>query len=143
MKIGLSFSRCVRDIIEKKVDIEEVLIIIARTDFDPSVDEQWKNIWIGYTTGSGRAAPEWIDYDQYNAEHEELFRTISIDLYNNGKIHQPRKFGAGVRRLPYHWLEVGLPMEEMESRPAVKKAWENFQIIAGLSSNRNLFKDNF
>ena len=32
MKIGLSYSRCVRDIVEGRVDIDDVLVIIARTD---------------------------------------------------------------------------------------------------------------
>ena len=41
MKIGLSYSRCVRDIVEGKVDMADVLVIIARTDFDPHNDEQW------------------------------------------------------------------------------------------------------
>ena len=41
MKIGLSYSRCIRDIIEGKVEIDDILIIIARTDFDPRDDKQW------------------------------------------------------------------------------------------------------
>ena len=44
MKIGLSYSRCVRDIVEGKVDIADVLVIIARTDFDPNNDEQWQDV---------------------------------------------------------------------------------------------------
>ena len=35
MKIGLSYSRCIRDIVDGTVDINDVLIVIARTDFDP------------------------------------------------------------------------------------------------------------
>jgi hypothetical protein len=44
MKIGLSFSRCLRDIVDGKVDIDDVMVIIARTDFDPRVDVEWKDI---------------------------------------------------------------------------------------------------
>lgn len=51
MRIGLSYSRCIRDIIEGKVDIKDVLIIIARTDFDPHDDKQWEDIWRGYGGG--------------------------------------------------------------------------------------------
>ena len=36
MKIGLSYSRCVLDIVEERVDINDVLVIIARTKFDPN-----------------------------------------------------------------------------------------------------------
>jgi hypothetical protein len=40
MKIGLSYSRCVKDIVDGVVDIADVLVIIARTDFDPHDDAQ-------------------------------------------------------------------------------------------------------
>ena len=31
MKVGLSFSRCLRDIIEGKVEYDNVLVIVSRT----------------------------------------------------------------------------------------------------------------
>jgi hypothetical protein len=148
VKIGLSYSRCVKDIVDGKVDIGEVLVIIARTDFDPHDDEQWAAIWKGYGGGSaeqnpwltlhslvGGSHPEWAGY-----EDEGIFREVSIDLYDFGKLHQPRKFGARVSRRPEIWLETILPSEELDSNPAVKKAWENFQVVAGLS-NVTLDKD--
>lgn len=140
MKIGLSYSRCVRDIVEGKVNIEDVLLIIARTDFDPRIDEQWKGIWEGYAGGSNRGSmirmfsssnPEWGGYGD---EDEDLFRSVSIELWESGKLHQPRKFGAHPRRMPHYWLETVLPNEELENNPAAKKAWEQFQTIAGLTS---------
>jgi hypothetical protein len=143
MKIGLSYSRCIRDIFDGVVDIKDVLVIITRTDFDPTNDEQWKGIWDGYgggqTMGSPWSNPEWIDYP---AEDEEEFRKITLELYNKGRMHQPRQFGAHPKRLPYIWLEAGLPNEEMDRNPAVKKAWEQFQIVAGLSDAK-LVNDDF
>ena len=138
MKIGLSYSRCVRDIVEGQVDIGDVLVIVARTDFDPHNDEQWQGIWQGYAGGSNRgsmirmfagANPEWANYGD---EDEDRFRSVSIDLYDSGKLHQPRQFGAHPRRLPYYWLETIVSDEELESSPAVKDAWEQFQMISGL-----------
>ena len=138
MKIGLSYSRCVRDIVEGKVDIGDVLVIVARTDFDPHNDEQWKGIWQGYAGGSDRGSmirmfsgsnPEWGNYGD---EDEDRFRTVSCDLYDMGKLHQPRQFGAHPRRLPYYWLETIVSDEELESSPAVKDAWEQFQMVSGL-----------
>jgi len=41
MKVGSSLSRCVRDIYEGTVGIDDVLVIVARTDFDPENDTQW------------------------------------------------------------------------------------------------------
>jgi len=145
MKIGLSNSRCIRDIVEGKVDIQDVLVIIARTDFDPRDNEQWESIWRGYGGGNGGrgsiwSRPEWADYE---AEDEDRFRSVSIELWESGKLHQPRQFGSNPGRLPYYWLEASLPAEELESNPAVKKAWEQFQIVAGLSKSTKILKDDF
>ena len=131
MKIGLSYSRCVRDIVDGTVDIDDVLIIISRTNFDPHDDEQWRGIWIGYHDSMGLSNPEWRNYPP---EDEDRFRSVSIELLESGKLHQPRKFGAHPRRMPYYWLETALPDTELDRFPAVKLAWEQFQTVAGLSS---------
>ena len=129
MRIGLSYSRCVRDIVDEQVSINDVLIIIARTNFDPLNDEQWRNIWLGYRQRSGWSNPEWADYTD---EDEERVRSVSIDLLEQGKLFQPRQVGAHPRRLPYHWLETVLPNTELDRNPTVKAAWDQFQTLAGL-----------
>ena len=149
MKIGLSYSRCVRDIVEGKVDINDVLVIIARTDFDPRDDKQWQGIWQGYAGGSNPGSmvrglfsgsnPEWHGYGD---EDEDRFRSVSIELYEMGKLHQPRQFGAHPRRMPYYWLETVLPSDELENNPAAKRAFEQFQIVAGLT-NTKLDKESY
>ncbi len=139
MKIGLSYSRCVRDIVEGIVDITDVLVIIARTDFDPHNDEQWQSIWEGYGGGTDSHSmrglfsgsnPEWAGYKD---EDEDRFRSVSIELWETGKFHQPRKFGAYPSRRPEIWLEAVLPSEELKKNPAAKAAWDKFQVIAGLT----------
>ena len=128
MKIGLSLSRCMRDILEERVDIEDVLVIIARTNVDPHDDDHWVQIWEGYLYG-GLSNPEWAGLEDYEA----AMRDIAISLYDNGKIHQPRQFGAHPRRLPYYWLDALPPNTAIDKNPAMKKAWDNFNMIAGLS----------
>lgn len=146
MKIGLSYSRCVKDIVDGVVDIDDVLVIIARTDFDPHDDAQWQGIWQGYGGSSDAnlmrgffsgTHPEWAGYKD---EDEDLFRNVSIELWERGKFHQPRKFGAHPARRREIWLEAVLPSEELEKNPAAKLAWDKFQTVAGLT-NVNLDKD--
>ncbi len=137
MKIGLSYSRCVRDIVDGVVDIDDVLIIIARTDFDPRDDDQWSGIWNGYHSRSGWSNPEWGNYTD---EDEDRFRSVSIELWESGRLHQPRKFGARAVRRSEIWLETVLVDEDLENRPAVKAAWDQFQMLAGLT-NVKLDKD--
>jgi hypothetical protein len=127
MKVGLSFSRCVRDIVDGIVDINDILVVISRTDFDPNNDEQWQGIWNGYHWNN----PEWANYPD---EDEDRFRSVSIELWESGKFHQPRKFGAWPSRRPEIWLETVLPSSELEMNPAAKTAWEKFQTVAGLTS---------
>jgi len=126
MKIGLSLSRCVRDIVEGRVDINDVLILITRTDFDPTVQEQWDSIWDGYTSMN----PEW-----YNLDHDAVYAVV-MNLWDSGRMHQPRKFGFNPPRRREFWLETVLPDSELASRPAVKEAWDQFQILAGLTNTK-------
>ena len=132
-----------KEVVDGVVDINDVLVVIARTDFDPHDDDQWKGIWIGYGGGTpiasrgffGHSNPEWAGYTD-----EDQFRKVSIELWESGKLHQPRKFGAHPQRRPEIWLETVLPSSELETNPVAKKAWDSFQVIAGLT-NVNLDKE--
>lgn len=123
MKIGTSYSRCLVDIIEGKVDENEVMVIIARTNFDPHIDEQWDGIWYGYTDYR-----EWSPYK----DREQEFRELTQRMYDNGQIHQPRKFGAFVSRNREIWYDMILTSEVKDSNPAVKKAWDHYKMLANL-----------
>lgn len=131
MKIGTSLSRCVRDIFDKKVSQREILVIVSRTDFDPEDDHQWASIWKGYAgdgVGGIWSAPEWYNYQ----DHEQEFRNICINLKKQGKLHQPRQYGAFPQRMAEYWYDVVLTAETHQDNPAVKKAWENYKTLAGL-----------
>jgi len=134
MLVGSSLSRCVRDIYNGVVDINEVLVIIARTDFDPDDDKQWKSIWQGYAGGNGKGTihnvPEWHSIPE---EDELEVRDICVRLKNLGKLHQPRQYGAHPQRLTHHWYDVILTEDVVDTNPAAKRAWENYKTIAGLS----------
>jgi len=127
MKIGLSLSRCLRDVLEERVDIADVLVIISRTDVDPHNDLHWSQIWDGYLYG-GVSHAEWAGLE----DHEQEMRHTLVELYDSGKLHQPRQYKkAHPQRLPYYWLECFVPPEEMT--PAQQQAWNNYSLIAGLS----------
>lgn len=128
MKIGTSYSRCIRDIVDGHVDIDDVVVIIARTNFDPENDSQWKNIWEGYIYG-GMSYAEWANH----SDKENEFRNVTLDLYKQGKLHQPRKFGAHPRRMNEYWYDLILTDDVVQNNPAALKAWNNYRLIAGLS----------
>lgn len=126
MKVGLSLSRCLKDIVEGNVLFEDILVVIARTDIDPDNDEHWKQIFDGYLYG-GLSNPEW----QGMEDEEENLRHVLRQLHKHGKLHQPRQFGAHPPRMPYYWLEC--VVSENEHNPAQQKAWDNYKLITGLS----------
>ena len=132
MKVGLSLSRCIRDIVECRVDYDDVLVIIARTDFDPHNDNHWKGIWDGYRYG-GMSNPEWAGAEPHmdDSEVSDVYRNVCVRLYDGGKIHQPRQFGSHPARMPYYWLDCVVTPEE--HTPAQQKAWDNYQLITELS----------
>lgn len=133
MRIGLSLSRCVRDIVLGRVDYNDVLVVIARTKFDPLDDTQWENIWRWYGGGGSVnslwSAPEWAEFTDAD---KPRVRSVCVSLLNDGKLHQPRMFGARATRLPHYWLETMLPAADNDSNPAIKKAWEQYKIVANL-----------
>jgi len=135
MKVGLSFSRCLRDIVEARVDFNDVLVIIARTDFNPHNDGHWADIWNGYRNSKGLSHAEWADAEPGTNEAKvyEMYRHVATQLYDNGKLHQPRQFGAHPVRLPYYWLECMIPEDELSSNPTALKAWEKYKMLAGLT----------
>lgn len=142
MKIGLSYSRCVRDIVQDKVSIDDVLIIIARTNFDPKKAEQWESIWKGYTTQGLGSWPEWAEYAN-DVDFEDRFRSVTIDLLETGRLHQPRQFGYQPRRLSYYWLETVLVEDDLHENPTVRQAWDQYQMLAGLAGRVKSVDDNF
>ena len=126
MKVGLSLSRCMRDILEERVDIDDVLVIVARTDVDPNNDNHWRAIWEGYIYG-GMSNPEWAGLEDREREMHELL----VELYESGKLHQPRQFGRHPPRMPYFWLDCVVSPEE--HNPAQQKAWDNYKLITDLA----------
>jgi hypothetical protein len=127
MKIGLSLSRCVLDLAEGRVNSDDVLILITGTNCDPTLDEQWNEIWHGYAYE--RFGP-WVGL----RHREDEVRALIFQLWHDGKIHQPRQFGAQPPGSSYHWREVVLVDEELDQNPAARMAWDHFNMIAGLSN---------
>ena len=127
MKVGLSFSLCVADIITGKVDESDVLVITTGTDFDPHNDEQWRHLYRGYEL-------RW----SVTGHTESEFRDLSTRLYDLGRIHQPRQFDRLNRRnwsqvFGHHWLDLMLVESELQNNVAAQDLWNKFQVVARLS----------
>ncbi len=126
MKIGFSLGKCVRDIVKGVVDIDDVLVIIARTKIDDV--EQLKSILFSY-----QYEPDyWMGLD--GAKCVE----VSEQLFNAGKIHQPRQhgkfFGWPVSN-EFVWMDVSPLPSAKETNPMVHDAWAKYHMVLKLSTS--------
>ena len=120
MKIGFSFSRCIRDVVEGLVPVSDILVIIART-WAPTL-EDIEDICLGYWSN--------LPPDEFNK-----YREVAVELFKAGKIHQPRSFGA--HRYPvnesYVWMDVVPTL--LDRSQAVTDAWDQYKMLIALSND--------
>lgn len=131
----MSLSRCVRDIVLERVDMYQVICIIARTDFNWEDSKDQDAIWASYTEPNMFSEDTWIDL-----ERDEVFKVVDT-LWMDGKIHQPRRFGAHPGHTKYAWLSCIVPPNL--ANPSVKAAWEDYKLLADLTKENFYVKDDF
>lgn len=121
MKIGFSLGRCVRDIVNEQVSADDVLVIVASTRFE--TDEQLKGIINDYMFRD----------DYLYGLDEELCQAVALNLFREGKIHQPRNFGQyrGMIRSEYIWAD--LVPTNIDSNAAVQQAWQAYRFMLSLT----------
>jgi hypothetical protein len=115
MKIGFSFSRCIRDIVNGEVDIADVVVIVARTRME---DEQSMfSVCDEYGWGAFRG----LDMVEC--------KVIAKALRDSGRIHQPRLQNAwpGGVADEYVWMDLIPTVKDMT--PAVRDAWDTYRML--------------
>lgn len=124
MLIGLSVSRCVADLIDEIVNIDDVVVIVGRTHFN---DESMDALIDGYRFALG----PWANY-----EHGDCKRILE-DLWYKGKIHQPRVFGSNPRSVGHgkHWLRLAPEPQDLST--VAQKAYNHYLLLAGLTKNKD------
>jgi hypothetical protein len=128
--IGFSYSRCVRDIIEDKIQQEQVLRIISRTscltieDFDLLIEELSSSSY-GYYRRT------------FNGLDVEKIKFITRNLWYRGAIIQPR-----LLQLPdvfsfapsyqHHWQPIMPSPKEITDDPILLSTWNDFMTYYAL-----------
>lgn len=125
MKIGFSFGRCVRDIVNGSVDYDDVYLVVSRTLLRDSshVDD----VIAHYLTEPGYllGLDEGKCYD------------IGTKLYLDGKLYQPRVYGHNPRKVAEDavWMDL-MPtiMGEDQASEQVTHAWKQYQLALKMTS---------
>lgn len=133
MKIGFSFGRCLRDIVNGTVDMGDVYLVVARTLIHDSsqVDDVVAEYLFrpGYLMG--------LD--------ESRCYEVGQELYLSGKLYQPRKYGYHPRMVAEDalWMDLApclLGVDEDGTSPMqseqVQSAWKQYQLALKMTSLR-------
>ena len=120
MLIGLSVSKCIADIMQQKINPDDVLLIIGRTDFHL---EHLDTLIEQYQSYRG----EWYDFDR------DDLKGILTRFYTEGKIHQPRQFGTNppMAHRGKHWMRVVYEPHDLSE--TAQRAWDRYLLLAGLT----------
>ena len=130
MKIGFSYGRFIRDIVKGDVDINDVVVIVSGTKTDRSRLDSLVDDYLyrdDYLFGLDR----------------ERCHDIAVQLWESGKIHQPRDFGRHRGKIMEEcvWADL-FPSGDTEQDPMVQAAWQEYRAMLGLAGKRrNIDKD--
>jgi hypothetical protein len=121
--IGTSLGRCLRSILKGEVSEDQVFLIVAATR-SPSIQEYLAVVGEYYYERYG-------EYDLTSWQPDTV-QELAMRLWNAGKIHQPRHFGANpfFRTGDKLWIEIFPP--HLLQEPATKDLWDKLTVIARL-----------
>lgn len=123
-KIGFSASRCIRDIVEDKVKLHQVVLLTTGTDC-PDL-KIWLEVMDAYAT-----LPPW-DSRSLAGLDREMVHAVATDLWETGRIHQVRTNGGHRSRSPWVWMDLVHTKEDRDAHPALAKAWQQAQMMEAL-----------
>jgi len=123
MKIGFSLGRCVRDIVNSEVDIDDVAFLITATSIQD--DTHLENViyqYMGEPTYLGG-----LDY--------EKCKEVAFALWNSNKIIQPRRQGMHRHKQPEDSIWVDIFPTSLSGNESVKTAWEKYRFMLHMVEN--------
>ena len=130
MKVGFSLGRCIRDIVNGTVDIDDVVVIVAGTRF--TTQEQLTGIVTEYMWRSGYLS----GFDEAECQG------VASVLFREGKIHQPRNFGTYRNMMPEDAVWADLFPTGGHEDPMVQEAWQTYRGMLGITGNKPTNKEN-
>jgi hypothetical protein len=123
MRIGFSLGRCVRDIVQGEVSIDEVAFVITATNILER--DQLDHIISVYC--SERRYLLDCDYD----------RSLEIAqiLWDTNRLIQPRRQGMHRHMQPENAIWVDIFPTVLSDNESVKRAWDNYRFMIHMVEN--------
>jgi len=123
MKIGFSFGRCIRDIVNGDVSINDVAFIITATNMHDR--EQMTNVLKVYMN-----EPHYL----LGLDYEKCV-TIALELWDSNRLLQPRRQGIHRHAQPENSVWVDMFPTALSDKEPVKKAWEQYRFMLHMVEN--------
>jgi LmbE family N-acetylglucosaminyl deacetylase len=123
MKIGFSLGRCIRDIVNGEISVDDVAFIIAATNIRDR--DQLFNVIVMY-----EAEPEYL----YNLDHDKCME-VAHALWDTNRILQPRREGLHRHKQPENSVWVDMFPTILSDNESVKRAWESYRFMIHMVEN--------
>ncbi len=123
MKIGFSLGRCIRDIVNGEVDINDVAFLITATYV--KTDVQLENVISTYMYEPGYLID--LDFDKC--------LEVARQLWNTNRILQPRAQGLHRHAQPENAIWVDIFPTINSDNDSVKKAWDAYRFMIHMVEN--------
>jgi hypothetical protein len=123
MKIGFSFGRCIRDIVNGDVSINDVAFVITATNMHDR--EQMSNVVKVYM-----GEPHYL----LGLDYEKCV-SVALELWDSNRLLQPRRQGIHRHAQPENSVWVDMFPTELSQNESVKKAWEAYRFMLHMVEN--------
>lgn len=123
MKIGFSFGRCIRDIVNGEVSIDDVAFLITATRIR---DEEH----IAQVIGAYMIEPNYL----LGLEYEKCME-VAKTLWNTNRVLQPRAQGMHRHMQPESSVWVDMFPTSLSENESVKKAWDSYRFMLHMTEN--------
>jgi hypothetical protein len=123
MKIGFSFGRCIRDIVNGDVSIDDVAFLITATNMR---DREHMEGVIKIYMGEPRYLLD-LDY--------EKCLSVAQELWDSNRLIQPRAQGLRRHAQPENAIWVDIFPTCLSNAEPVKKAWEAYRFMLHMIEN--------
>lgn len=123
MKIGFSLGRCIRDIVNQEVSIEDVAFLITATYIQD--EKQLRNVISTYL----------LEPTYLWGLDEAKCQQVGLDLWNSNRVIQPRAQGLHRHAQPENAIWVDIFPTTPTQNENVKKAWEAYRFMIHMVEN--------
>jgi hypothetical protein len=123
MKIGFSFGRCIRDIVNGDISIDDVAFIITATNIRGREH-------IDHVISVYCREPNYL----LGLEYEKCLE-VAYNLWDTNRLLQPRAQGIHRHMQPESSIWVDMFPTELSQNESVKRAWDNYRFMIHMVEN--------